>query len=233
VLQLSSPEQQIADNIFACSLGDYLFNYKLSWLHLFFCSVQKICRAVSHFSLCAQVAILSSTALLSASVLNEEMPQLSAETKHHILLEYSPYSRSHSFAALAAKHRVEGGWRTVQRWHAQWNGSPASLQHRKGAGRPRLLSRAEISRHIRAPLLASNRSHKPVHYTELLPKVQQKTGKELAIRTLRLYGAEVLKAKQKHTIKRTAQESKQKHTTEFLLLLSSFYCAFANLYSVC
>ena len=48
------------------------------------------------------------------------MPHFSAEAKHHILLEYSPRSEGRSFAALAARHAVSGGARTVQRWHSRW-----------------------------------------------------------------------------------------------------------------
>jgi hypothetical protein len=134
------------------------------------------------------------------------MSQLNSTTKHHILLEYTPYSRTHSFAALAAAHGVPGGKKTVERWYKQWDGTARSLERRPVSGRPRVLSRAEVSRHVRAPILAANRAHKPIHYTQLLPKVQEKTRKELSIRTLRRYGKEELLAKQKHTNKRNIDE---------------------------
>jgi hypothetical protein len=135
------------------------------------------------------------------------MAQLSSQTKHHILLEYRPHSPTHSFSALAATHGVAGGKRTIMRWHKQWNGTAQSLEHRKGAGRPRVLSRVQVTRHVRTPILAANRSHRPIHYTSLLPKAQQKTHKQISIRTLRRYGQQQLHVKQKHTTKRTADES--------------------------
>jgi hypothetical protein len=55
------------------------------------------------------------------------MPHLSAEAKHHILLEYAPHSATHSLAALAARHAVKGGKRVLLRWHQQWDGTAASL----------------------------------------------------------------------------------------------------------
>ena len=64
-----------------------------------------------------------------------------------------------------------------------------------------------MSRHIRAPILAANRAHRAIHYTELLPQVQQATGKQLSIQTLRRYGKEELGVKQKRGVKRTANES--------------------------
>jgi hypothetical protein len=136
------------------------------------------------------------------------MAQLSSTTKHHILLEYRPHSPTHSFSALAATHGVAGGKQAIMRWHKRWNGTAESLEHRKGAGRPRVLSRAEVSRHVRAPILAANRAHRPVHYTSLLSKVQQKTHTQVSIQTLRRYGKQQLHAKQKHTLKRTADECK-------------------------
>jgi hypothetical protein len=135
------------------------------------------------------------------------MPHLSADVKHSILLEYAPHSPTHDFAALALRHAVKGGADVVRHWHDRWDGTPASLQRKAGTGRARTLSRADISRHIRAPLLAANRAHRAVHYTALVPSVRAKTGKQLSLRTLRRYGKDELGAKQKRSKKRTADES--------------------------
>ena len=138
------------------------------------------------------------------------MSHLSADTKHHILLEYAAGDAARSFDALAERHSVKGGRDVVRRWHQKWNGTPASLQRKAGSGKKRILSSAQVSRHVRVPLLAANRAHRSVHYTQLLPTVRQKTGKQLSIQTLRRYGKEQLGAKEKHTKKRTAQECKCK-----------------------
>ncbi len=135
------------------------------------------------------------------------MPHLSAEAKHHILLEYAPHDNTRSFAALAARHAVKGGERLLRMWHQRWDGTAAPLQEQPRSGRPRVLSRAQVSRHVRAPILAANRAHRAIHYTELLPRVQAATGKELSIQTLRRYGKQELGAKQKRSKKRTADES--------------------------
>lgn len=136
------------------------------------------------------------------------MKQFSPDAKHHILLEYSPRTRGRSFASLAAKHAVAGGWRVVHRWHQQWDGTPQSLKHKSVPGRPRALSRAEVNKHVRGPILRANRAHTAISYTELLPQVRQTTGKEVTIQTLRRYGKKELKARDKCTNKRTADESK-------------------------
>jgi hypothetical protein len=135
------------------------------------------------------------------------MSHFSADTKHHILLEYRAGDAARSFSALALRHAVKGGKRTVQRWHRQWDGTPASLQRRQGSGKACLLSRAQVSRHIRAPILAANRAHRAISYTQLLPRVQSKTGKLVSIRTLRRYGKEQLLVMQRRSKKRTADES--------------------------
>jgi hypothetical protein len=126
---------------------------------------------------------------------------------HHILLEYAAHDTTRSFAALATRHAIKGGWRTVQRWHSRWNGTALSLQRKAGTGKTPLLSRAEISRHVRAPILAANRAHRAISYTKLLPDVKRKTGKAIALRTLQQYGKQELGARDKHTKKRTADES--------------------------
>lgn len=142
------------------------------------------------------------------------MKQFTPEQKHSILLEYAPHSTSHSLAALAARHGVAGGKRVVLRWHQQWDGTPGSLQRKEGSGRPRALSRREVQQHVRTPILRANRSHKPVHYSKLLPGVRQRTGKELSARTLRRYGREELAATQRRGKKRTAEESECTHIGE-------------------
>ena len=95
----------------------------------------------------------------------------------------------------------------LQRWHAQWDGTAASLKEGKSSGRPRVLNRAQVSRHVRAPILAANRAHRAIHYSELLPTVRQKTGAEVSLRSLQRYGKEELGARDKHSKKRTADES--------------------------
>lgn len=151
------------------------------------------------------------------------MPHLSAEAKHHILLEYARHSSERALATLAQRHAISGGARTLRRWRSRWDGTPQSLQRISGSGRPRALSSAEVARHVRAPILAKNRAHKAVQYTELLSGVRQRTGKNLSLRTLQRYGKEELGAKKRHTTKRTADESEcgagQARVAPLLLLM--------------
>jgi hypothetical protein len=135
------------------------------------------------------------------------MPHLSADVKHAILLEYTPRSATHSFAALAARHSIAGGSGTIARWHQQWNGTAASLKEKARTGRPRALSKRQVLQHVRAPILAANRSHRAISYTQLLPSVRSTTRTQVSLPTLRRYGNEELGVKQRHSKKRTADES--------------------------
>jgi transposase len=127
--------------------------------------------------------------------------------KHTILSHYRAGDRAASFRALAHRFAVQGGAAVIQRWHQRWDGTPQSLQHKKGAGRPRAMSKREVQQHVRMPILRANRAHKAVHYTTLLPTVRAKTGKQIALRTLQDYGKEELGVKQRRGKKRTADES--------------------------
>jgi hypothetical protein len=60
---------------------------------------------------------------------------LTPEFKHDILRQYLPSSRDNSFGALARRYNIKGGKGTIQRWYARWDGTPASLEQRAGAGR--------------------------------------------------------------------------------------------------
>src|SRR5262249_23292849 len=75
------------------------------------------------------------------------MSHFTAGEKHHILLEYAPQDHTRSFAALAERHSVAGGKEVVREWHQRWDGTKESLEHRAGAGRPRILSAEEVDEH--------------------------------------------------------------------------------------
>ena len=133
------------------------------------------------------------------------MSELTPALKHHILMQYLPHSHENSFSALAARYNVKGGRRTIQRWLARWDGTPSSLEHKRGAGRPRLLSAAEVNENIRAPILERNRSHQAMHYTDLVDPIRERTGKNVALRTIQRYGEKILRARDKTT--RTCTEN--------------------------
>lgn len=142
------------------------------------------------------------------------MTYFSAEVKHSILLEYIPRSSAHNFGALAHRHAVKGGERTIRGWHQRWDGTPQSLEDNHRSGRPRALTPTEVSRHIRAPILAANRAHRAIHYPDLLQSVRTKTGKEIKLRTLQRYGKEQYGIKEKTTRKRTRAECKCKYACD-------------------
>ena len=112
------------------------------------------------------------------------MKQLHANTKHHILLEYRPRCPTHSLTALARRHGVKGGKQTLYRWHRQWDGTVQSLERKEVAGRPRVLSRAQVSRHIKPRILSANRHSSAIRYTDVLPLVQRSTGTNVSIQSL-------------------------------------------------
>jgi transposase len=139
------------------------------------------------------------------------MPHFTPEQKHEILLEYQPRSTTHSFPALAARHGVGGGERTIRNWFARWDRTPASLQHKEGAGRPSILTRMEVQRHIAAPVRKKNRAGQRVTYSEVADLVREKTGKQIANRTVRQYGKEQLGIKKTTGRKRSAEECECTH----------------------
>jgi transposase len=138
------------------------------------------------------------------------MSRLTPESKDEILRQYLPSSRDNSFEALAHRYNIKGGKGTIQRWYARWDGTPSSLEQRAGAGRPRLLSAAQIRDTIALPIRNRNRSHQAVHYTELFPTVRDKTEVSVSLRTIQRYGKEIVRARDRSTRSRTAAESKYK-----------------------
>jgi transposase len=136
------------------------------------------------------------------------MPCLTPNEKHNILTLYYNKQHKHTFDSLAKQFNIKGGRRTIINWHKKWNGTVESLERKQGSGRPKVLSSTQVKNYIQIPIRNKNRSHQPVHYTQLLPSVQKKTNTNVSLRSIQRYGKEELGAKQKRTKKRTADESK-------------------------
>ena len=156
----------------------------------------------------------SSAALRRLSLPHAAHMQYTAAHKQSILSHYRAGVKGAGFDALARRFAVKGGGAVIKRWHDRWNRDAASLEHKQGAGRPRALSGREVQQYVRAPILRANRAHRAVRYTELLPAVQERTGKNVSVRTLRRYGKEKLGARSTRGKKRTAEECECTDTRE-------------------
>lgn len=140
------------------------------------------------------------------------MKQPTAQQKHDILIHIQSHDTHCDPVTIANLHGVIVTRQTIWNWQQQWNGTPQSLEHKIGAGRPRLLTTTEVTRYVRQPILAANRSHTAINYTQLLQSIQQKSHKRISIQTLRRVGKEQLNVKFKHTRKRTREECQCIHT---------------------
>ena len=148
-------------------------------------------------------------------LISPNMPQLTPKQKHNILRLYLSNDHRYTKKSLSQQYNIKGGDKTISRWLQQWDGTPESLERREGSGRPTLLTPIEVRDTIQIPIRNKNRSAQPIHYSELLPSVIQKTSKNISYRTLRRIGHDQLGARQKRTNKRTAVESKHTHIITF------------------
>ncbi len=143
------------------------------------------------------------------------MSHLTPKQKHNILRLYVSNDHRYTKQSLSDQYNIKGGRKTISRWLQQWDGTPESLERREGSGRPTLLTPKQVRDTIQLPIRNKNRSSQPIHYTDLLPSVIQKTGEKISIQTLRRIGHDQLGARQKRTNKRTAVESKYTHIITF------------------
>jgi hypothetical protein len=117
------------------------------------------------------------------------MPQPTPQQKHDILVHCQSRRAGQSVTGIAAAHGVTVGRTTIwNNWQQGWDGTPHSLEHKSGAGRPRMrtLTPLEASRHVHAPILAANHAHKAMSYATLLPSMRLKTRKQVTLRTLQV-----------------------------------------------
>jgi hypothetical protein len=135
-----------------------------------------------------------------------EKKTFTAAQKHEILIEFSPHSPTRSFAALAARHDVPSGRRTVYNWYQKWDGTIQSLLHQSGAGRPRIMEEEEVMKYIQQPIQEANRSHNKIRYPNILDSIKQNTDLTPSLRTVQNYGEKELGARLVHGVLRTSEE---------------------------
>jgi hypothetical protein len=161
------------------------------------------------------------------------MPQLTAQRKHDILIHCQSRHAGESEVNIAATHGALVSARTIYNWRRRWNGTPQSLEHKPVSGRPRVLTPAEVSRHVRAPILAANRAHTAVSYTKILPTVRCKTRKQLSLRTLQRTGKEQLNIRSKAAVRRTHDEGQCSTTVMSAAHACWSSTVLTNSYSLC
>lgn len=130
------------------------------------------------------------------------------EQKHSILTHWSARRTGETLNQILALHDVTASRQAVVQWQRQWDGTVVSLQQKQKTGRPHKLSKAQISRHIAAPIRNANRASRPITYPKLLLQVQAATDTEISLRTIQRYGKEELGVKSKKGVKRTSDECK-------------------------
>jgi transposase len=135
----------------------------------------------------------------------------SSQLKHFILTKYRPNCRGSGFESLAKRYGIKGGASAIKYWYDRWDGTAASLEHKRGAGRPTILSSEEVKQYITTSIKKKNRKSEPVHYTDILRPLQEKTGKKVSLRTIQRYGKENEGINTRNTKKRTAHERKYSH----------------------
>lgn len=128
------------------------------------------------------------------------------DQKHLILTQYSPQQHGHGFASLASRFGVAGGAKLISNWYHRWNGTAASLLEKKKIGRPRILKKSEVTRYIKQPVVRKNRSHTAVHYTDLVQRVHQNSGRQPSLRTIQRYGREDAAIRDRSTTITTTNE---------------------------
>ena len=130
--------------------------------------------------------------------------------------------------ALARQHEIKGGRKEISRWLEKWDGTVNSLMEEGGRGRHPILSEAEMEKYILKPIEKENDEHTAIHYPSITRTITTKTGKNISLRTVQRLGKEQLSVKNKHTKKRTANESKR-HTHYSVTLSDRFQLRFLTI----
>lgn len=142
------------------------------------------------------------------------MKQPTAEQKHCILTHCAARRAGETLQQILALHDIAASRQAVSKWRQHWDGTLASLQRKQGSGRHRVLSKAQVTRHVVSPIRNANRAARPVRYTKLLAQVQAATHSQVSLRTLQRYGHDEAGGRKTRGKKRTAAECKCKDAAE-------------------
>ena len=126
--------------------------------------------------------------------------------KDRVLREYRARDRNYSFRALALRFNIKGGMAVIQRWYQRWNGTPQSLERKKGSGGKCVLTSRDVQRYILKPIEKKNKKHQAVHYSELKESIEQAVGHPVSLRTIQRRGKEEAGIHDQSTIARTHME---------------------------
>jgi len=124
-----------------------------------------------------------------------------SEFKRSVVEDYIENHSGPSFRSTARKFRIKGGHKTVKRWFDAYDGTLSSLDAEIRSGRPRILTPHEVNLTITTPIRRKNRSFQAVKYSDLVPFVEEVTGKTPSLSTIKRYGNEQ-ENKAKTTIKK-------------------------------
>jgi transposase len=109
---------------------------------------------------------------------------------HNVLLQYKKGARGHGFEALANKFNILGGKKLVEYWYKKWDGTLSSLEKHSGGDRRSILTQREEKLFIHDFIEKRSKSE-AVNYPEVKVNVEKKTGKQMALRTVRTHGKDL------------------------------------------
>lgn len=136
----------------------------------------------------------------------QKYSKVSVDKKQQILEEYEPGVRGKGFRALAKRHSIESGYQTISKWYKKWDGTKESLEKESGGDRRSILSEKEKKTHILG-FIAKRAKKDPADYREVQENVESRTGKKMAIKSVRRIGKE-LGVSSKKTKRKTPAEGK-------------------------
>ncbi len=145
----------------------------------------------------------------------EKYSKVSLDQKQRILEEYQPGVRGKGFKALAKRYSIKSGPKTISKWYQKWDGTKESLEKESGGDRRSILSDKEKKTHILG-FIAKRAKKDPANYREVKENVESKTGKQMAIKSVRRIGKE-LGVSSKKTKRKTPTEGKFLEVISFIL----------------
>ncbi|CAF0985160.1 unnamed protein product [Didymodactylos carnosus] len=122
-----------------------------------------------------------------------------ASFKNNVLQEYRRGIHGCGFKSLAKGCKIKGGHTLIAQWYRQWDGTIGSLERKSGGGRPRSMTKQEVTRYILNFVKRKNRQYKPVDYRTVQSHIDTSLHRKVPLSTIQRYGRKECGIKSKQT----------------------------------
>ncbi|CAF1085556.1 unnamed protein product [Didymodactylos carnosus] len=109
---------------------------------------------------------------------------------------------------IAKRFKIKGGHKLIMSWYARWNGTVESLEPKWTDGRPRTITKDQVTDYILNFVDEMSMQYKSVNYRMIQEHVENSLNKQVPLKTIQRYDRQECGINSKRTKELTTCDSK-------------------------